>query len=174
METGKPGRGMERAFTLVELILAIAIISAVLVAAFSLLLFNNQIFRRGSNLSNLQSELRLSADYIVREVRNATEITLSTPSVPTDYNRIYVDANTLMCMPAGGTAAAKTGSVFPNPASDVKFTLSKSGTSYMLKFTLHGTRGDATYDIDNLVILNNITAATLLADKQAIYYKKAN
>jgi prepilin-type N-terminal cleavage/methylation domain-containing protein len=58
-------------FSLIELIVVIAILSIVITSAFSLFSFGNTIFRKGSSQYNVQADLRLASDFITNQLRYA-------------------------------------------------------------------------------------------------------
>ena len=66
----------EKGFTLLELILAAALLSLVMLAAFSLYFLSDGAFARGTARCDLQQNVRLSADLINREVRHAVSLVL--------------------------------------------------------------------------------------------------
>ncbi|MGI6142068.1 MAG: immunoglobulin-like domain-containing protein [Caldicoprobacterales bacterium] len=80
----------KKGITLVELVIAMAIFGLVLSIAFSLYFFAIKTFASGGNQSNVQSEIRLAADYMTKELRNAykIEILTSLPS-PMDPEKRY-------------------------------------------------------------------------------------
>jgi len=60
--------------TLVELLLALALISLVITAAFSIFSFGNKTFRGGSTQSNLQVDVRFALEALTNDVRYPTEL----------------------------------------------------------------------------------------------------
>jgi prepilin-type N-terminal cleavage/methylation domain-containing protein len=163
--------GDQKGLTLLELIVVIALLGIVISTIFSFQSFGTKIFHRGVTQADIQSSLRMTSDFIIHEVRNATEITLSTPANPDDYNQIYISGNKVKYKPAGGTEINKTDVIIENP-TDVQFTLATTGSNYTLNFSMIGTSKTNTYDLSSDVMLNNIRTATILANSQSIYYKK--
>jgi prepilin-type N-terminal cleavage/methylation domain-containing protein len=167
-------RSRQSGLTLIELIVTIGILGIVLGSIYSFLLFGNRVFSKGTDKSDVQASLRLASDFIINELRNATEIRLSAPSNPNDFHQLYVSGNILKYKPIGGTAVDKTGAMILNPSEDLKFSLVQVGTKYTLKFEIKGTgQNNTDYFIESDVLLNNIKSAILTANSQVVYYKKS-
>jgi len=60
--------------TLVELLLALALISIVITAAFSIFSFGNKTFRGGNTQSNLQADVRFAIEALTNDVRYPTDL----------------------------------------------------------------------------------------------------
>lgn len=60
--------------TLIELIISFVILTSILIAVFAFLSFNNRAFNKGVNQYSVQSNIRLSSDYIISQIRYATEV----------------------------------------------------------------------------------------------------
>lgn len=94
-------------FTLVELILAIAIGALVLSGVYGLFFFGDQTYRWGNTQNIIQNNLRLASDIIRDQVRYASRVTvLDTMPAPADIdanlNYIYVqDSKSLYVQNAG-------------------------------------------------------------------------
>lgn len=69
-----------KGFSLIELIITIAILSIVISSVFSLFSFGNNIFRKGSSQYNVQADLRLASDFVTNQLRYAADIELKKPS----------------------------------------------------------------------------------------------
>jgi prepilin-type N-terminal cleavage/methylation domain-containing protein len=63
-----------KGFTLVELIIAMAIIGVVSIMAFSIYMFSTKVYAKGENQSIVQFDARMSADYITKEIRFAYKV----------------------------------------------------------------------------------------------------
>jgi prepilin-type N-terminal cleavage/methylation domain-containing protein len=66
----RPNNGM----TLIELIISLVILSSILIAAFAFFSFSNRIFNKGVDQYSVQSNIRLASDYIISQIRYATEV----------------------------------------------------------------------------------------------------
>ncbi|MCJ7688633.1 MAG: Ig-like domain-containing protein, partial [Clostridiaceae bacterium] len=90
-------------FTLIEIIVTIAILSIVCTAIFSLFSYNVNVFKSSTSQSNAQSNARIAMDYITRETKYTTDLTIiSVATCKNDisnktvynnehYNYIYVN-----------------------------------------------------------------------------------
>ncbi|MDF2546492.1 MAG: hypothetical protein K0R93_1390 [Anaerosolibacter sp.] len=165
-------RNRQSGFTLIELIITIGLLSIILGIIFSFQSFGTKVFNKGVTQSDIQSTLRLASDFIIKDVRNATEIMLTTPANPNDYNQIYVSGNKLKYKPFGGTTIDKTDAIIQNPSTDLQFSLVQIGSKYTLDFSINGKNQGNAYTLASSVMLNNIETATTLTNSQSIYYKK--
>ena len=163
----------KRAMTLVEVIITLALLSIVMTIVFSLNLFGLKVFGKGTSLSDLQFDVRMSSDFIFSEIRNASDILLETPASPNEYNKIFVDSNRIAYQPAGGTIIYKTDNIIQNSSTDLLFSIVDNSSSYMLEFTIIGATNVEDYSLSTNVLLNNIKFASPESNKPVLYYKKA-
>lgn len=76
---------MKKGFTLIEIIISLAILTIVLAGAFNLFSFGTGLFKDSSDRYDLQSSIRTAADCITRETRYASQIEIvSSSSVPSN------------------------------------------------------------------------------------------
>jgi len=158
----------KRGFTLVEAIVTVALMAIVVAAIFSFFFFQTNTFSRGSDRSEIQSEIRLASDFISKELRYATDVSISAPADPSQYNRIYIANNKLMYQPAGGPEVEKSSAIFD--PTDFTVNLSGSIDIFTATFSLNGTKNKSEYNIDSSVNLKNVTTLTI-SDGNQIYYK---
>lgn len=59
-----------KGFSLIELIVALAILSIIIVVSFNFFIYNNRLFDKGDRLSKVQYDVRMTSDYITTELRN--------------------------------------------------------------------------------------------------------
>jgi prepilin-type N-terminal cleavage/methylation domain len=71
-----------KGFTLIELIIVIALLGIVLEAIFFLFDFGNKTYASSSNKYDIQSSIRLANDFIQSQVRYATNVEISSDPVP--------------------------------------------------------------------------------------------
>lgn len=160
-----------KALTLIEIIVTMAILGIIIAFIFSFQNFETKIFNRTVTKSDLQSDIRTAADYIVNELRNATEISLSTPANPSNYNRIYINANQIAIDKADGSNEFRTEAVIAE-TDDLSFSVGTANSSYLLDFSIKATKGEQEYQTDGRVILNNIREITGNTSGNTIYYIK--
>lgn len=143
-----------RGFTLVELIVTVAIMGIVTAALYNFFFFNIQTFDRGDKRSAVQFDVRMSVDRITTELRNVSEV--STTDDTLDHT-IDIDA-------LSADFALVT---------DVTFEIYESQGSYFVAYTVEGASdgGTSPYGLSTTVLLNNISAATE-ASGTSIHFNK--
>lgn len=86
----------KKGFTLIELIIVIAILAIILAGAYSLFRTGQMTYAKGTKQYDLQSSIRMASDYVTQQVRYATEAEI-TDSIPDEssilayQNYIYFD-----------------------------------------------------------------------------------
>lgn len=131
-----------KGFTLVELILTVALLGVVVTLASSMLFFGNRTFTNTNNQRELQSDMRLVTNFIEREVQNASNLQiLETLPGTLDNSRRYIYINNDKVMfKAENQSAVEIPTTFDEIDYDVDFT--KSGNTvveYDLEGNLSGT-----------------------------------
>ena len=66
--------GKRNGFTLVELIITVALISLVIASAFSMLIFGNKVFAKSTKEMDLQANMRLAIENVNKSVRYASAV----------------------------------------------------------------------------------------------------
>jgi prepilin-type N-terminal cleavage/methylation domain-containing protein len=165
----------KRGVTLIELIVALAILTVIIAVGFSFYFFGSKTFSRGETIASIQFDVRMSTDFITREVRNATEVELI--SIPgtfdTNYHYIYIEGAKLKHQ-FNGTVQEKTSAIIQ--ASTPMFSLEELANGRnQIEFTMKGskttTQGIQAYEATTKVFLNNVSGITP-SQNQAIKYKK--
>lgn len=166
-----------KGFSLIELIVTIAILAIVLPITFSIFNFGNNAYSIGGSQFDLQSSGRLASDIIRNKVRYASELVVEPsfdPGVTNDnYNYIYLSADSKNIMYKEGANAAI--SIANSGSSKVSYVIQftkDSITSNAIRFsetipssptsgkllnyiiTMSSTSGK-TYSIENEVTLMN-------------------
>lgn len=160
----------QRGVTLVELIVALAILGFVLAAVYSFYYFGERSFAVGSEQSNLQRDLRLAADFITREVRHAVELDLIPvpASFAAGYSYIFLE-NSAVVHVHNGVKTAKTGPV----VTGLSFGLERlrHNDRNVLQFTVRGRSGNQQYELSTRVFLSNVRSKEN-TQNAAVRYKK--
>ncbi|KUO50587.1 MAG: hypothetical protein APF76_08035 [Desulfitibacter sp. BRH_c19] len=171
----------EKGFSLIELILTLALLGIVLAVGYNFFFFGQRSFAMGEAQSVIQSSARNTAAIITKDLRNATEITLleSNPSiVPDDKRAFYLDGN-IIYQKVGTSNLYQTEAFLASDGLSFKLSeinLSDKYKRYVLTFTIIGEKEGKSYEIVSNILLNN---AKILGDSLdntknfiAIEYKK--
>jgi prepilin-type N-terminal cleavage/methylation domain-containing protein len=146
--------------TLVELLIAIAIMSIVMSLIFGIYLSSVKTFKQAEINSKNQFEVRMAADFITKELRYATgaQVLSISQAAGSGYYDIYVENNN------GPIIFNKNGVLtIPPGLNDVTdFTLIFSSTSNIISFTI-GKSGSTKYNINSKVVLLNMPTTTSLS-----------
>lgn len=156
-------------FTLVELVVVMALTLVVLGLVYSFFHFTNTSFVRGGDKFQLQTNLNTASNFVIEELRNVTEIEIVTAPADDESQYIYVE-NKILKHRKAGTVTDKSEDIFKSD-SDLLFTI-KDNTKgrYYVKIVINGNRGSENYSLSTEILLNNISSATELSGS-AIRYK---
>lgn len=88
-----------KGFTLLECVLAVAIMSLIFIVAYSLFIFGIRTYEAGRQKVDVQQNVRIAADFIFREVRYAQ--TLEVPS-PTEIRFTFPEDDNLYAIKLKG------------------------------------------------------------------------
>lgn len=162
MGNSKKKLALKAGFTLIELIVTIGILGIVLTMAFSMGAFGNISFNNGSSKAGVQSNIRLAANYITKELRYSSNANILTTLPATDdlienYKYIYVENGILKQYDnVNGTNKGKITNIVgdtSNRISLLNFEITKSKTVY---FNVEGAFNNQILKLDSTVLLLNI------------------
>lgn len=87
----KPGN--KNGFTLIEIIISLAILSIVVTAAYELDDFGRKTFKKSNDKADTQFDVRMAADFITKEIRYADSVQVlnSVPMPSAGFYDIYID-----------------------------------------------------------------------------------
>lgn len=154
-----------KGFTLIEMILVLALIGIIITVAFSFMIFGNHTFGMTNRQYEVQSDVRLAVDYINRQVRFSTDIdlldTVPSPADSDDYDYIYIDSSgdIIHSKYNGGSIRGEKTVVSELVTAGSYFVSEEDGTSLgvVLKSSREGQPGDIQdYDITSGIELPNI------------------
>lgn len=158
-----------KGFTLIELVLAAGLLVIVLTFVFSILFFGLNTFTKNNAQYRLQTELRFAADFLLAELRNATELTLPDSLVKeADYCYIYINSSNRLIY-EDNVEIKVLADVELTTAS---FSILKTDSRNRVAIALVGIDGDQSYSVDTELLLNNVFNLPAAEGKQVIKYKK--
>jgi prepilin-type N-terminal cleavage/methylation domain-containing protein len=145
----------KRGLSLIELVIALALLSTVLAVGYSFYFFGTNAFASGESRSNMQRDLRQVSDMVTRNIRNASNINVVNSVTNDTYQYIYLSNKAIMHRQSDGNVRTLTD---PH-VETLSFTLVRlsNGENY-LHFTMESTAtvNNQDYDITSNVALNNI------------------
>lgn len=156
----------EKGFTLMELILVMGIMSIVMAAIFSFLLFQNKMFNKASDKFDIQAETRLALSQIDKELRNSVTLVLidranlesdkaTSPSTSRKYMVISTDGNVKIYTYDGINYVENIiGSHIINDSTKSYFQKINKNT---LKVNISAANNSEAYTLDTEILLNNMT-----------------
>lgn len=147
-------RYRQKGFTLIELIIVIALISIVVATIFSFFMFNLRTFNRGENMAQVQFDVRMASEFVTNELRNVNVISLTNSGL----------SETLDLTELSGK--------YSNVVN-VLFEIKLDERRYFVSYTIDGNSSDGKnpYSITSKVLLNNIKSATL-SSGTTLYFTK--
>lgn len=157
-------------FTLIEVILVMAIMAIVITGAFSIHSFGQKTYMATSDKAMKQFDVRMPTDFIAKSLRFSDSVIISStpPMAPADLssNQLFIDATGKLVYKEAGSIARIIG------ASDTaKYTFSvakKSGTSNVLELTV-GMAGTTAYDLITDVEILNLSSIGITGDISGTY-----
>lgn len=147
-------------FTLIEVIVAMAILGLVVSMAYSLMGFSQKSLRSSSNSYDIQNDVRLASGYLCDQIRYATEldiIPLKAVKTDTAYNYFYIQDGSLhqaKYVAATGTYDDRTiASSLSNDVADSNFSAAADSTT--LGILLTAQRDGKSYSVSTDLNLEN-------------------
>jgi len=147
-------------FTLIELMVTLAVLPIAIALIFTMLSFGTASFTLGENTAQKQYEVRMASDFITKQLRYANSITFvqSEPAADAGHNDIYLkDVDGIKCLQFRESGVSK----IPPGLSEFKNVklIFNSFTNGIIEFTV-GDTTDSKYDIHTKVILLNYVQST--------------
>ena len=144
----------ENGFTLIEVVAAITLYTVLLGSVFSLYIFSVNAYKAGSNLLDLQQNVRVATDFITREIRYAHDLQL-----------VNVHEIKYIC-PAGikNTIKYKNGEIvqlISNTETKIAYDMEELIFDWdeerkILYFVIKGISEETTYAVRSAVCLQNL------------------
>lgn len=154
---------------MIELVAVIPIILIVLTLIFAINDFSNKIFDKSVNQSYNQQNVRLAADYITNELRNAKEINTNQNNISAENNIYYaltVKNNELVKQTINGSTISEK--VLVNQLSNMIIDSSSNGS--ILNIKVEDKNNNQDYSLTFSCLLNNTTIPQLSQNPNIIYY----
>jgi len=155
-------------FTLIELIATIGILAIVIAMAYSMENFGRASFNNGSVKSDIQSNTRLVANYITKELRYSSNVTILTTFPATadlidNYKYIYIENGILKQYDnVDGINKGKITNILGNSANKISTVLNFSiNDAKTVEFSVQETLKNQKFQLDSKVLLLNIGNGTL-------------
>lgn len=165
-------------FTLIEIIITMAIVGIFLAGVFSFFQYNLNIFNLGKDQSNVQSNIRAVSTTITEQVRYAAEVKILTATelnvvlantIEAYVNYVYYDAGHIHIL-----NRSKHSQYFVGDGGGIEFSASSSGN--VLDFIVTGSENNRQYHYDAEVKPLNLgyrnkTINILGSSQQAIMFR---
>ena len=147
----------KKGFTLVELIVALALLLIVLDLGYMFFDYGTKTFTRGEDQYSVQQEIRLASGYVTRELRNTTDSSF-TSSAPTNdgYNYIVFDSANKAIKIYDKSDTSHPKYVTNNCITSFTYTVNTVEGKYVMEFTISGTEGDRVFTTSSKVLLVNM------------------
>ncbi|MDW7673464.1 MAG: type II secretion system protein [Bacillota bacterium] len=146
----------EQGITLVELLVALTLITAVMAVGYSFLIQSVNIFNRGSDQTNLQQNVRIVASHIEEQLRYASgvELTANMPMSPNENkNYIYLQEGVIKFKEAGEEPVNILGESYALVFDELSFTQGKLPNTLYYKIGAKQRKQEYNL-VSELVILN--------------------
>jgi prepilin-type N-terminal cleavage/methylation domain-containing protein len=159
----------KKGVTLIELIVVLAILGIVLSAIFSVQLFGTKTFNIGTNQSDIQNDLRLTAQKITDEIRYAenAHIYAAVPAFESQYKYIYYDAvdKSIKFKIGNGTP-----SIIGGNAGNKNLSFKKIGNK-LVQFSVTATKQTQNFNIQSDINLVNLGTGSISGDTTGVAVK---
>lgn len=169
-----------KGFTLIELMVALALLLIVLDLGYMFFGYGTNTFTRGENEFSVQQEIRLASGYLTRELRNTIDSSFTTGGPKSDgYNYIVFDSTSKNIKIYDNSDISKPKYSSNNCITSLTYTVNTVEGKYVMKFTITGTEGDRIFSTTSKILLVNMkslpgganTSTTTMANVATIRYK---
>lgn len=144
----------KKGFTLIELVVTIAMLVVVVGAIFSYFIFEYKSYNKGVNLQAAQADTRLALDYVVKNTRNAVTLSYNPASVALDEYKIYLSSNRIYLQQNQGGTLVEIGH-----SGRYIDTLTFTGNGYTLTISAIGSYKGETFTVSTEVLMQNMKIA---------------
>jgi Tfp pilus assembly protein PilW len=139
--------------TIIELMIALAIMLLVLAIGFNFFFLTLKAYETGENLSEVQFDVRMAADFITRELRYVNSISLTDDTLANSIDTSILNNN------------------YPS-VMGVSFKIEQSGAHFIVNYVITGNNSKLNNDyiLESNVLLNNINSVST-GTGLSIYYE---
>ncbi|MBN2259621.1 MAG: type II secretion system protein [Clostridiales bacterium] len=146
---------MKKGFTLIEVIIVIALIGILSLILTSIVAYSLNNYKMSKEKHEEQFDVRLAADLITLEVRNALSISLISSAGGTGTKYLYYADNDLIMVDEDGAEVNFTN----GKIQGITFELIESSIDHIfLEFNVTGING---YAVNSAVLLNNMASSDI-------------
>jgi prepilin-type N-terminal cleavage/methylation domain-containing protein len=147
-------------FTLIELIVTIGILGIVLATAYTMGAFGSKSFNNGSAKSDIQSNIRIAANYITKELRYSSDATIlaSFPTTPDSTKKYIYVKNGMLKQYHNGIITNIIGDTSRNITTTLQFNIENN----TVDFNIQGAFKNQTFQLDSTILLLNLGEHTLI------------
>ncbi len=150
----------QNGLTVMELLIAIAIIGVVFTLVASFFKVSVEVYDEGHRQTEEQHAVRLATDFVTRELRNATTIeiidTAPDSGSPEEFY-IYVNNNNKLVKYVTDTDTETTYTI--GDLDDVAYNFAVSGSFLTVEFSSRVEASDPAFELETEVLLNNVSNA---------------
>lgn len=150
----------QNGLTVMELLIAIAIIGVVFTLVASFFKVSVEVYDEGHRQTEEQHAVRLATDFVTRELRNATTIeiidTAPDSGSPEEFY-IYVSNNNKLVKYVTDTDTETTYTI--GDLDDVAYNFAVSGSFLTVEFSSRVEASDPAFELETEVLLNNVSNA---------------
>jgi len=164
----------DRGLTLVEVVLALALLGFLASATYLFFAAGSGLLIGSATSYRLQREAALAAEFIVQEVRNASELELldGPPAQPEQgYRYLYCDpgARAVARVDEGGGVVRRGAGVIEGLSFRIVRT--QDGGRNLLRFRVATASGGQAHELTSEVLLNNLSGKEPSEEKPGVKYK---
>ena len=141
----------KKGFTLIEIVIVLAIMSVIGSAIYSFITFNYNVYNKGTKNAEKRNEVSTASQFITKQLRYAKDVVIIT-SIPTPtvgFDDIYLNGNEIFCVKNGVLNSTGIGN-----AKDLTLSFNKAAAN-TIQFTV-GIADNSAFDITSEVTILNM------------------
>ena len=163
-------------FTLIELIVSMALVGVIAAVSFSILFFGQTVFGQGQEIGDLQADTQVCLEVVSSEIRNAGYLSFALPTGAdaSQYNVIFVDADQILKIRKIGQPTVPLTDTVLTASGSQPFSVTASGGASVLRTSLSLSSGSRVHSMVQDTRLNNIKGAVPAGTSPVLYYRAAS